>query len=98
MAMYIFSDVYGLYWLLFLCLLQNFITTNFDAEKWMKPVLRILKATGFVPRGQNASSVFNMKAKKIPNAEVDLKINLAIDAAKYYAENALRCENHKHET
>ncbi|XP_049793473.1 alanine--tRNA ligase, mitochondrial isoform X2 [Schistocerca nitens] len=71
------------------CVPEGVASEKFNAQLWMQPVMATLKGQGFVPRGQNPSNVYNMKGKNIPLNKQDAAINIAMQVATEFAENAL---------
>lgn len=67
------------------CVPKNFVTDNFNAEKWLQSVSEVLKAQQSPPKGQNPAEVCNMKGKKITRESFDDLLNQAIIAADDFA-------------
>ncbi|XP_055913657.1 alanine--tRNA ligase, mitochondrial [Eupeodes corollae] len=70
------------------CVPKEFVTNNFNAQKWLQLFASIFEAQLTAPKGQNSNEVCTMKGKKV-SLEFDEKLEVAINKCREYAANEL---------
>ncbi|GLV40333.1 Alanyl-tRNA synthetase mitochondrial [Carabus blaptoides fortunei] len=72
------------------CVPQNMVTDKFNAELWLNnTVVNVFKSSSSAPKGQDATLVCNMKAKRIKKIHWDSLIEEALVSAKKFADTYL---------